>query len=69
MLKMFANYIIKTPTCFGHKCLTIFRGPFSILSVVTTSNNTKHRKQPPEDGQTIVAETCRGFNDVICKHF
>ena len=27
MLKMFVNHIIKTPTCFGHSCLTIFRGP------------------------------------------
>jgi len=23
------------------------------------SNNTKHERQPPEDGQTIVTETCR----------
>jgi hypothetical protein len=37
MLKMFVNHIIKTPTCFGHSCLTIFRGPFSVLSAVTTS--------------------------------
>jgi len=37
MLKMFVNHIIKTPTCFGHSCLTIFKGPFSVLSVVTTS--------------------------------
>jgi hypothetical protein len=34
---MFVNHIIKTPTCFGHSCLTIFRGPFSMLSAVTTS--------------------------------
>ena len=33
------------------------------------SNSTKHGKQPPEDGQTRVTETCRGFNDVIYKHF
>jgi len=37
MLKMFVNHILKTPTCFGHSCLTIFRGPFSVLSAVTTS--------------------------------
>jgi len=24
---------------------------------------------PHEDGQTRVTETCRGFNDVIYKHF
>ena len=34
---MLVNHIIKTPTCFGHCCLTIFRGPFSVLSAVTTS--------------------------------
>jgi len=34
---MFVNHINKTPTCFGHSCLTIFRGPFSVLSAVTTS--------------------------------
>ena len=34
---MFVKHIIKTPTCFGHSCLTIFRGPFSVLSAVTTS--------------------------------
>jgi hypothetical protein len=34
---MFVNHIIKTPTYFGHSCLTIFRGPFSVLSAVTTS--------------------------------
>jgi len=34
---MFVNHIIKTPTCFGHSCLTIFRGPFPVLSAVTTS--------------------------------
>ena len=32
MLKMFVKHIIKTPTCFGHSCLTIFRGPLSVLS-------------------------------------
>jgi hypothetical protein len=32
-------------------------------------NSTKHGKRPPEDFQTIVTETCRGFNDVIYKHF
>ena len=37
MLKMFVNHIIKIPTCFGHSYLTIFRGPFSVLSAVTTS--------------------------------
>ena len=26
------------------------------------SNSTKHERRPPEDGQTIVTETCRGFN-------
>jgi hypothetical protein len=34
-----------------------------------SSNSTKHGKRPPEDGQTRVTETCRGFNDVIYKHF
>ena len=34
---MFVNYIIKTPTCFGHSCLTILRGPFSVLSAFTTT--------------------------------
>ena len=76
---MFVKHIIKTPTCFGHSCLTIFREPFSVLSAVTTSlddankqrssNSTKHGKRPPEDGQTRVTETCRVFNDVIYKHF
>jgi len=36
LLKIFVNHIIKTPTFFGHSCLTIFRGPFSVLSAVTT---------------------------------
>ena len=34
-----------------------------------SSNSTKHGKRPPEDGQTRVTETCRGFNDVIYEHF
>ena len=34
---MFVNYIIKTLTCFRHSCLTIFRGPFSVLLAVSTS--------------------------------
>jgi len=25
-------------------------------------NSTKHERRTPEDGQTIVTETCRGFN-------
>jgi len=37
MLKTFVNHIIETPTYFGHSCLTIFRGPFSVLSAVTNS--------------------------------
>jgi hypothetical protein len=32
-------------------------------------NSTKHGKRPPEDGQTSVTETCRGFNNVIYKSF
>jgi len=132
---MFVKHIIKTPTCFGHNCLTIFRGPSFVLSAVTAfstclrrqvvylvcrcmlsmrvrawctclwdvwlwtvvnssqpnipqtstsgththrqhtatyqisnlttqtstegSKSTKHERQPPEDGQTIVTETCR----------
>jgi len=28
---------VKTPTCFGHSCLTLFRGPFSVLSAVTAT--------------------------------
>jgi len=35
-----------------------------VLSAVTT----KYGERPPEDGQTRVAELCRGFNDVIYKH-
>ena len=34
---MFVNHIIKPPACFGHSCLTIFRGPLSEFSAVTTS--------------------------------
>ena len=34
-----------------------------------SSNSTKRGKRPPEDGQTRVTETCRGFNDEIYKHF
>jgi len=34
-----------------------------------SSNSTKHGRRPPEDGQTRVTETCRGFNDVTYKHF
>jgi len=34
---MFVKHIIKTPTCFGHSSLTIFRGMFFVLSAVTTS--------------------------------
>ena len=34
---------------------------------VVTALSTKDN--PPEDGQTIVTETCRGFNDVFYKHF
>jgi len=34
---------------------------------VVTALSTENR--PPEDGQTRVTETCRGFNDVIYKHF
>ena len=34
---MFVKHIIKTPTCFGHNCLNIFRGPSFVLSAVTTS--------------------------------
>jgi hypothetical protein len=37
MLKMFVSHIIKTPTYFGHFFLTIFRGPFSVRSAVTTT--------------------------------
>jgi hypothetical protein len=36
-LKCFVKHIIKNPTCFSHNCLTIFRGPSFVLSVVTTS--------------------------------
>ena len=34
-----------------------------------SSNSTKHERRPPEDGQTIVTETCRVFNDVFYTHF
>jgi hypothetical protein len=27
------------------------------------------RQTAPEDGQTRVTEICRGFNDVVYKHF
>jgi hypothetical protein len=33
------------------------------------SNSTKQERQPPEDGQTVVAETCRVLIDVLYKHF
>jgi len=33
------------------------------------SNSTTHERRPPEDGQTIVTETCRGFNGVFYKYF
>ena len=33
------------------------------------SNSTKHERRPPEDGQTIVTETCRVLIDVFYKHF
>ena len=33
------------------------------------SSNTKHERRPPEDGQTIVTETCRVLIDVFYKHF
>ena len=33
------------------------------------SNSTKHERRPPEDGQTIVTETCRLLIDVFYKHF
>ena len=29
------------------------------------SNSTKHERQPPEDGQTIVTETCTVLIDVF----
>ena len=29
------------------------------------SNNTKHERRPPEDGQAIVTETCRVLIDVL----
>ena len=34
---MFVKYIIKTLHVSVHNCLTIFRGPSFVLSVVTTS--------------------------------
>ena len=34
---MFVKHITKTPTCFGHYCVTIFRGPSSVIRPVTTS--------------------------------
>jgi len=34
-----------------------------------SSNSTKHERRPPEDGQTIVTETCRVLIDVFYKHF
>ena len=33
------------------------------------SKSTKHERRPPEDGQTIVTETCRVSIDVFYKHF
>jgi len=33
------------------------------------SNSTKHKRWLPEDGQTIVTETCRVLIDVFYKHF
>jgi hypothetical protein len=37
LLKMFVKHLIKNPTCFGQNCLTILKGPSSVLSAVTTS--------------------------------
>jgi hypothetical protein len=34
---MFCKHIIKNDTCFGHNCLTIFRGQSFVLSAVTAS--------------------------------
>jgi hypothetical protein len=34
-----------------------------------SSNSTKHERRPPENGQTIVTETCRVLIDVFYKHF
>ena len=36
---------------------------------IEVSNSTKHERRPPEDGQTIVTETCRVLIDVFYKHF
>ena len=33
------------------------------------SNSTKHERRHPEDGQTIVTETCRVLIDVFYRHF
>jgi hypothetical protein len=38
-------------------------------SQAETSNSTKHERRPPEDGQTIVTETCTVLIDVFYKHF
>jgi hypothetical protein len=34
-----------------------------------SSNSTKHERRSPEDGQTIVTETCSVLIDVFYKHF
>jgi hypothetical protein len=31
---MFVNHSIKTPTFFGHSCLTIYRRPFSVFMLL-----------------------------------
>jgi hypothetical protein len=34
-----------------------------------SSSGTKHERRPPEDGQTIVTETCRVLMMCFYKHF
>ena len=48
MLKMFVNNISKTPTCFGHSCLTIFRvSSQPNLPQTSTSCTHTHRQHTP----------------------
>jgi len=37
---MFVKHIIENPTCFGHNCLTIFRGPSEDGQTIVTETCT-----------------------------
>jgi len=71
---MFVKHIIKTlhvsvtivwPSSVGRlSCLVLLLllclfASFNDANKHSSSNSTKHERRPPEDGQTIVTETCR----------